>query len=73
LLAEVEGCRLEDACLVMRCPVGTVKSRIFGPRSACRALPDYAADERTPDLSDETLSWRLASERRHAARPLRAD
>jgi len=42
LLAEVEGLPLEEVARVMRCPVGTVKSRIFRAKERLRALlPDY--------------------------------
>jgi RNA polymerase sigma-70 factor (ECF subfamily) len=45
LLAEVEGLPLEEVARVMRCPVGTVKSRIFRAKERLRGLlPDY----RTP-------------------------
>ena len=38
LLAEVEGLPLEEVALVMACPVGTVKSRIFRAKERLRAL-----------------------------------
>ncbi len=38
LLAEVEGMPLEEVALVMACPVGTVKSRIFRAKERLRAL-----------------------------------
>jgi len=38
LLAEVEGMPLEEIAHVMRCPVGTVKSRIFRAKERLRAL-----------------------------------
>ena len=42
LLAEVEGLPLEEVARVMRCPVGTVKSRIFRAKERLRGLlPDY--------------------------------
>jgi RNA polymerase sigma-70 factor (ECF subfamily) len=42
LLAEVEGMPLEEVARVMRCPVGTVKSRIFRAKERLRGLlPDY--------------------------------
>jgi len=38
LLAEVEGLPLEEVALVMACPVGTVKSRIFRAKERLRVL-----------------------------------
>jgi RNA polymerase sigma-70 factor (ECF subfamily) len=44
LLAEVEGMPLEEVARVMRCPVGTVKSRIFRAKERLRGLlPDYGS------------------------------
>jgi RNA polymerase sigma-70 factor (ECF subfamily) len=38
VLAEIEGMPLEEVALVMACPVGTVKSRIFRAKERLRAL-----------------------------------
>lgn len=38
LLAEVDGMPLEDVALILRCPVGTVKSRIFRAKDRLRTL-----------------------------------
>ena len=42
LLADLEGFQLEEIALIMDCPVGTVKSRLFRARRLLReALRDY--------------------------------
>jgi RNA polymerase sigma-70 factor (ECF subfamily) len=45
ILAEVEGLALEEVALIMGCPVGTVKSRIFRSKERLRGfLKDYGQE-----------------------------
>jgi RNA polymerase sigma-70 factor (ECF subfamily) len=45
ILAEFEGLALEEVAEIMRCPVGTVKSRIFRSKERLRGfLKDYGQE-----------------------------
>ncbi len=71
LLVGLEGMRYEAVALILRIPVGTVRSRLSRGRGQLRRLMDMEAEvphRPTPAVMAEAVHRRRAADRRPAAR-----